>query len=141
MIQRAKILILIAGTFCVTVQNPLAQTQHPRGIAVKKIDDAVLRNATATAGDWLTHGRDYSETRFSPLKEINTSNVKSLGLAWSFDTETTRGLEATPIAIDGILYTTGSWSIVFALDARTGKLLWKWDPQVPRTFGQKACCD
>jgi PQQ-dependent dehydrogenase (methanol/ethanol family) len=91
--------------------------------------------------NWLSHGRTYDEQRFSPLTDINDKNVKDLGLAWHFDTETKRGLEATPIVVDGVIYTTGSWSVVFALDARTGKQLWKYDPDVPRSVGKKACCD
>ncbi len=106
-----------------------------------KIDDAALKDADARKGDWITHGRDYAETRFSPLKQINDATVKDLGLAWSFDTNTNRGLEATPIIVDGVMYATGSWSVVFALDARTGKQLWKWDPQVAHSYGPKACCD
>src|SRR5215472_9790787 len=109
--------------------------------ASKEIDDSALRRADSRTGDWLTHGRNYAETRFSPLNQITAGNVKTLGLAWAFDTETTRGLEATPIVAGGVMYTTGSWSIVYAVDARTGKLLWKWDPQVPGPYGQKACCD
>ena len=120
--------------------SPEAQ-ENGRPEATAKIDDAALRNVEARRGDWLNHGRDYAETRFSPLEKINAQNVKSLGLAWAFDTETTRGLEATPIVVDGVIYTTGSWSIVYALDARSGRLLWKYDPKVPGSFGQKACCD
>jgi quinohemoprotein ethanol dehydrogenase len=144
MTRRIKIATVILLLFCPGLnQNPLAQNRH-EAVALrgaKAIDDAALRNADARAGEWITHGRNYSETRFSSLSQINAGNVKQMGLAWSFDTETTRGLEATPIVAGGVMYTTGSWSVVFALDARTGKLLWKWDPQVPRTFGQKACCD
>jgi PQQ-dependent dehydrogenase (methanol/ethanol family) len=91
--------------------------------------------------EWLLHGFDAAETRYSPLDRINPQTVTNLGLAWSFPTETTRGLEATPIVAGGVLYTTGSWSVVFAIDARTGRQLWKWDPEVPRAVGQKACCD
>lgn len=104
-------------------------------------NDSVLRDAARSPNEWLTHGRDYAETRFSPLNSIHAGNVKRLGLAWSFDTETTRGLEATPLIASGILYSTASWSIVFALDARTGKLRWRWDPEVARSYGQRACCD
>jgi len=107
----------------------------------KKIDDAALRNIEARPGDWLTHGRNYGETRFSPLKQISDGNVSKLGLAWSFDTNTNRGLEATPLIVDGVMYTTGSWSMVFAIEAHTGKQLWQYDPQVPRNYGTKACCD
>jgi quinohemoprotein ethanol dehydrogenase len=105
------------------------------------VNDKTLRDAEANAGSWITHGKTYSEARFSPLKQLNAANVKGLGLAWAFDTETTRGLEATPIVVGSTIYTTGSWSIVYAIDARTGKQLWRWDPQVPRSYGQRACCD
>ena len=116
------------------------QTQK-RESAARAVDDSALKNAGRQTGDWLTHGLNYAETRFSPLKQITAANVKDLGLAWSFDTETTRGLEATPIVVNRVIYTTGSWSIVYAIDAKSGKLLWKWDPQVPGHYGQKACCD
>lgn len=92
-------------------------------------------------GNWLSHGRTYSEQRYSPLDSINRGNVADLGLAWYFDTEWDRGLEASPIVVDGRLYATGAWSIVYALDAKTGKLLWKYDPKVPKEVGYKACCD
>lgn len=92
-------------------------------------------------GSWLSHGRTYAEERMSPLTQIDKSNITDLGLAWYFDTGTTRGLEASPLVIDGVIYTTGSWSKVFAIDARTGELLWEYDPQVPREWGYNACCD
>jgi len=105
------------------------------------IDGAALSNVESRHGEWLTHGRDYAETRYSPLDQITADNVKDLGLAWSFSTDTQRGLEATPLIVDGVMYTTGAWSIVFAVDARTGRELWKYDPGVPPEYGGKACCD
>ena len=90
---------------------------------------------------WLSHGRNYAEDRMSPLTQINKQNVKDLGLAWHFDTGTSRGLEASPLIIDGIIFSTGSWSKVFANNAKTGELLWSYDPQVPKTWGVNACCD
>jgi alcohol dehydrogenase (cytochrome c)/quinohemoprotein ethanol dehydrogenase len=98
-------------------------------------------NADAEPQNWLSHGRTYGEGRFSPLTNIKDSNVKELGLAWSYDLDTDRGQEATPLAVDGVLYTTSAWSKVQAFDAITGKLLWQFDPQVPRATGVKACCD
>jgi quinohemoprotein ethanol dehydrogenase len=100
-----------------------------------------LLTAADDGANWLTHGRDYSETRFSPLAQIDQRNVAQLGLAWSFDMQTRRGLEATPLVIDGVMYVSGAWSSVYALDARNGGLLWKFDPQVPRNVSWKACCD
>ena len=143
--RRVKFVCLLILAGCFGLQpNADAQKKSTAAPAKKpagKIDDAALKQADAKPGEWITHGRDYAETRFSPLKQINDSNVKDLGLAWSFDTQTDRGLEATPIIVDGVMYTTGSWSIVYALDARTGKQLWKWDPKVPHSYGPKACCD
>jgi PQQ-dependent dehydrogenase (methanol/ethanol family) len=101
----------------------------------------VASTRAQSPNDWPLHGRTEGETRFSPLARINADTVKDLGLAWSFATETTRGLEATPIVTNGVLYASGSWSVVYAVDARTGRLLWKWDPEVPRAVGAKACCD
>lgn len=91
--------------------------------------------------NWLTHGRTYSEARFSPLADINRNNVTQLGLAWSYKTGTRRGLEASPLVINGVMYTTGSWSRVYALNAETGAELWTFDPKVPGAVGRKACCD
>jgi quinohemoprotein ethanol dehydrogenase len=105
------------------------------------VDDAILKGAAARSADWLMNGRTYDEQRFSPLAQLNDGNVARLGLAWTFETGTDRGLEATPLVVDGVLYTTGSWSVVFALDARSGRLLWKWDPKVDPAYGARACCD
>ncbi|MGL6222817.1 MAG: PQQ-dependent dehydrogenase, methanol/ethanol family [Steroidobacteraceae bacterium] len=91
--------------------------------------------------NWLAHGRTYDEQRYSPLDHINAGNVDKLGLAWVYATGTTRGLQATPIVVDGRMYTTGVWSVVYALDAKTGKPLWTYDPEVPRAWGRNACCD
>lgn len=91
--------------------------------------------------DWAQHGNDWREQRFSTLDQINTDTVGDLGLAWSFDMYTQRGVEATPLVIDGVMYVTGSWSMVYALDARTGELKWFFDPQVDRSFLAKGCCD
>lgn len=91
--------------------------------------------------NWLSHGRTYSEQRFSPLEEITDANVNRLGLAWAFDMGTRRGLEATPLVEKGIMYTTGTWSVVYALNAVTGEIIWRHDPRVPRSWGPKGCCD
>ncbi len=93
------------------------------------------------ADQWLSHGRTYSEQRFSPLKKIDRNTVAGLGLAWSYDLESTRGVEATPIVVDGVMYVSAPWSKVHALDAATGKKIWSFDPEVPPDTAHKACCD
>ncbi|HYM01244.1 MAG TPA: PQQ-dependent dehydrogenase, methanol/ethanol family, partial [Blastocatellia bacterium] len=88
------ILVVILACFCTFVsRGELAQTAKD---SASSIDDSSLRNADSRTGDWIIHGRNYAETRFSPLSKISAENVKDLGLAWSFETKTTRGLEATP---------------------------------------------
>jgi PQQ-dependent dehydrogenase (methanol/ethanol family) len=89
----------------------------------------------------MTHGRTYSEQRYSPLTQIQVDSVAKLGLAWSYDLNTERGIEATSLMVDGVLYTTSAWSIVHAIDARTGKKLWSFDPQVPKEKAKHTCCD
>ena len=74
------------------------------------ITDRDLRGAANRAGDWITTGHDYAETHYSPLQDVNATNVGRLGLEWSLDMETKRGLEATPIVVNGVMYVTGSWS-------------------------------
>ncbi|HBG50381.1 MAG TPA: PQQ-dependent dehydrogenase, methanol/ethanol family, partial [Gammaproteobacteria bacterium] len=76
-----------------------------------------LVNAEEEPGNWMLHGRTYGEDRYSPLKQINDQTVANLGLAWAWETGTNRGLEATPIVVDGVMYVTGSWSEVYAIDA------------------------
>ena len=105
------------------------------------VDAARLTAADNEPGNWMSQGRTYSEQRFSPLDKINAGNVGALGLTWSFELSTNRGVEATPIVVDGVMYVTSSWSLVYALNAKTGELLWKYDPKVPRETGFHACCD
>ncbi len=105
------------------------------------VDGARVANADSEPGNWLAYGRTYDEQRFSPLNQINDKNIGQLGLAWSYDTDTVRGLEASPIVVDGVMYTTLSWGITAALDAKTGKELWRFDPEVPGEWGRYGCCD
>ena len=105
------------------------------------VDAARMNNADRDAANWLSYGRTYSEQRFSPLTKITADNAKQLGLAWFADLDTNRGQEATPLVIDGVMYVSTAWSMVKAYDAATGKLLWSYDPQVPRELGVKGCCD
>ena len=108
---------------------------------VADIDAARIENADQEPGNWMEHGRTYSEQRFSPLTQINDKNVSQLGLAWSLDTDTTRGLEASPIIVDGVMYISLTWGQVIAVDARSGKQLWRFDPEVPGEWGRYGCCD
>ena len=93
------------------------------------------------AGQWSTHGRDAGLTYFSPLSDIDTSNVHRLGFAWEYRLATNRGLEATPIVVNGVMYTSGPWGLVYALNAATGQEIWTFDPHNDTSRGRYACCD
>lgn len=106
------------------------------------VDAARLIAADSEPGNWMAPGRTYGEQHFSPLQKIDSSNVGQLGLAWYYDLDTAhRGQESTPLVIDGVMYVTGAWSKLFALDAKTGASLWTYDPKVPGRVGVNACCD
>ncbi|MDP6917167.1 MAG: PQQ-dependent dehydrogenase, methanol/ethanol family [SAR86 cluster bacterium] len=109
--------------------------------SVGLIDDERIINAESEPGNWIAHGRTYEEQRFSPLLKINKESVSDLGLAWYKDMGTNRALEATPIVVDGIMFFTSTWSRVYAVEAKTGKTIWKFDPEVPGEWARKACCD
>jgi PQQ-dependent dehydrogenase (methanol/ethanol family) len=108
----------------------------------RRVDDTALRNAGRTGDEWISYGMTPGETRYSPLKLIDATNVSRLGLAWSYDIGPGGGgQEATPLMYNGTLYGITNWSIVFAVDARTGKEKWRWDPEVNRPAVQpKICC-
>lgn len=132
--------LVLATTLAACQQNttPDSSAQMAAGASV---DADRLNNADAEPGSWMSHGRTYSEQRFSPLAQVNAESVANLGLAWSFDLETQRGIEATSIVVDGVMYTTSAWSIVHALDPRTGARLWSYDPKVAKKKAKHTCCD
>ena len=107
---------------------------------IGQIDDARINNAESEPGNWLAYGRDYEEQRFSPLKQINRESVDRLGLAFSLDLGSNDALESTPIMVDNTLFFTSTFSVVHAVDAKTGVEKWRYDPMVPKEFLRKACC-
>jgi quinohemoprotein ethanol dehydrogenase len=126
---RAPMLLLVTLAACGTSD------------AIDLVDDARLRAADRDSANWLTYGRTYTEQRFSPLRQVNDSTARGLGLVWSQELPTTRGVEATPIVVDGVIYTTSAWSVVYAFDAITGRQLWTYDPKVDRSRARTICCD
>ena len=129
------------GILLATALVALAACNKPGDSPASKVDDARLAAAGSETGNWLTHGGTYEEQRYARLDKINADTVGTLGLAWSAEFDTNRGQEATPIVVDGVLYTTTAWSKVYAFDAKTGKQLWAHDPKVPGEAGVNACCD
>ncbi len=97
--------------------------------------------ASPGAGEWPSDGRDYAAQRYSPLTQVNAQNVNQLGLAWYADLDTFRGVEATPIYADGVLYNISAFNVTTAYDAVTGEKLWSYDPKVPREMARFSCCE
>ena len=105
------------------------------------VDAVRLAKAADEPNQWFTTGRDAQGSYYSPLPDINASNVGRLGFAWDYKLGTRRGLEATPIVVDGSMYAVGNFGTVYALDAATGRELWTYDPGVDHQWGRYACCD
>jgi len=126
--------LLLVGSTLPAFPLP-AQTGRP-------VDAAALLDPPAA--EWLTYGRDYAETHFSPLRQIDSGNVDRLRLAWSLEVGSEDRVEATPLVWNGTLYATTTWSVVFAADAVTGELKWRWDPGIvrggPDAGGPSICC-
>ena len=112
-----------------------------RQTSVRKVDDNVLKNA-AKGTEWLTYGQSWSEQRYSTMTQITPQNIGKLSLTWSYEVGPGGGKqEATPLFADGVMYVITNWSITSAIDARTGKELWRWDPEVNQaTVRPKICC-
>jgi len=138
----SAIVLITIGVTSLGFEHALAQQATPR----VNVDAKVLRNAGTSQdtlpGDWLSYGRSLSETRFSPLKQIDASNVSRLGLSWTYVLGAGgSNQEGTPLVWNNTIFGITNWSVVFALDARTGKELWRWDPEVNQTAVRpKVCC-
>jgi len=110
------------------------------------IDQERLLKSEEEPQHWMSLGGNFKQQHYSILTNINADNVSDLGLAWMYDASSKRGrvqrgLEATPIVVDGVLYTSGAWGVVYALDAKTGKEIWRYDPDVDASYARRACCD
>ncbi len=109
-------------------------------IAAANVSDERLLNAENEPGQWLMNGGTYEERHYSPLDEINRDNIDQLNLAWFADYDVNLSQQGTPLYVDGVIYVSTAWSMVNAFDARTGELLWHYDPQTPREIVSRVCC-
>lgn len=133
--------ISLSGCGKATDETPVSSTSSGKAAHQSAENLEVQVESDAKSGDWSQHGRTADESRYSPLQTINRDNIKNLKLAWYQDLPEARGQEATPLVIDGVMYTTSAWSHVLAFDAVTGEALWHFDPKVPKEIGYKGCCD
>jgi quinohemoprotein ethanol dehydrogenase len=106
-----------------------------------RVDEKAIGLFEQAPADWLSNGRTYAEQRYSPLSRVDARNVSRLGLAWQASLHSSMfGIEATPLVANGVIYTTSSYSRVFAFDARTGRELWMFDPNVSHDRIRYGCC-
>ena len=112
------------------------------GLQERRVDENALRNAGKSGEEWLTYGLNMGETRYSPLKQVDATNVNRLGLAWTYEIGPGGGnQEGTLLMANGVVYGITNWSVTYAVDARTGKELWRYDPKVDQpTIRPRICC-
>src|SRR5665213_1543730 len=137
--SRGSKMVLRAATLG-TMATIVALAQEPR-----KVDDEALRDAARTGDDWLSYNNGWSEQRFSQLNQITSQNINRLGLSWYTDIPSARGnpqnrQEGTPLIHNAMLYSIAPWSVVYAVDARTGKEAWHSDPDVNQQVWQSRIC-
>ena len=105
------------------------------------VDEArVIAAGDAEPGSWLAHGQTYDELRFSTLTQINRDTVGILGLAWVKNLDNPFRQQSTPLVIDGVMYFTDPWSVAYAVDAKTGEEIWRFDPETDRNSMRYSCC-
>src|SRR5690349_24665121 len=119
---RSSVLVMLCGLSVVSA-------------AATIVDNAALASGT-DGHNWAAYGRTFDESHYSPLTEINRETVPRLNLAWTLDLDVTNNL-STPLAVEGVIYVASGYSIVHAVDAKTGTLLWRYDPEVARVVGKK----
>src|SRR5436190_9000478 len=126
-------LLIVSGSLIVWAQKP------------RQVDDAALRMGSKTGDEWISYGVNWAEQRYSPLEQIDASNVSRLGLAWSAEIPLAMGnpqthQEQTPLVFNGVLYGITPWSIAFAVDLKTHQEIWRADPEVNQQVWQSRIC-
>ena len=135
-------LFLCGALLTLSICNAQTAVAAANSAQLGAVDAARMQAAKSEPQNWFTGGRDQGGTYYSPLATINSSNVKGLGFAWTYDLGSPmRGQEATPIVVDGVMYTSGTWGYVYAVDAATGRELWRYDPKSDFFAGRNPCCD
>ena len=118
------------------LENPPTEKKPEGNITADR-----LLNGGNEPGAWLTGGRDWQQSYFSPLTNINKENIKKLGFAWQYNIAFDTGFQATPVVVDGVMFTSGNHGKVYAIDARTGALRWSFEPKFDTAILRVQCCD
>jgi len=118
-------LVIAAAGVAIALRSSADSTAKPGDV-----NEARVMSDAATGNNWLVNGRTNDSKHFSPLKQINDQNTGNLGLAWYLDYDGAMGIVSEPIVVDGVIYVSAPLSKVYAVEASTGKLLWKYDPKI-----------
>ena len=128
----------IAPLFFALICRTIWAADIPQGNVT---DSRVINSPLDEPGSWLTYGQNFKEQRFSELTQINTDTIARLGLAWTTQIgDYNMRMQGTPLVVDGVMYVSNGWSVIYALDATTGEEIWKYDPEVDRSYIRLACC-
>lgn len=143
--KRITLKLLIIATFGILLISCKEEVKYEKGSVehIAKVTNDIDEKAIASSdksGDWLSYGRNYKEDRYSNLDQINKENLDKLGLAWSVELGTTKGLLSTPIVVDGIMFFSGEFNTVWAYDTRTGKEIWKYEHDYDTDTNANLCC-
>ena len=106
-------------------------------IAQGNVTEARVLEESATGENWFLKGGNFRGEHFSPLSQVTDKNVADLGLAWATELPIPDGISATPIVVDGVIYLSGAFSIVYAINAESGRIIWSFDPEVKRAFADR----
>ena len=136
----AMISVVVIFWHCTTTSEVIKGSEEHIREVTASINDDVLKAQADEHGDWITHGRSYKEDRHSKLDKITKENVSQLGLAWALEVGTKRGIQGTPLVRDGIMFATGPWSVLWAIDVRSGEIIWEFDPIADRGRALDYCC-
>ncbi|HSY80598.1 MAG TPA: PQQ-binding-like beta-propeller repeat protein, partial [Gemmatimonadaceae bacterium] len=130
---------LLAATTLYGQEQVETVTKKTAGPTFPPVTDAMLKNARTDGKNWLMVGRDYTNQRWSPLTQITTENVHNLRVSWMYQTGIGRlgSFETSPVVVDGVMYVTTPYSTAMAVDARTGKEIWRYEPKLATTI---FCC-
>jgi len=120
--------------------QPLETADSPSPSAGLVDDERIKRATVDEPGGWIAYGQSYDEQRFSSLTQINRETVSDLGLAWFKPVDERHRMQATPLVVDGVMYYTDPWSVVYAVDAANGEEIWTFDPKTRREFIRYSCC-
>jgi|TARA_Y100000310_G_scaffold321786_1_gene379922 alcohol dehydrogenase (cytochrome c) len=112
--------------------------ENPTGLDAAPVSQAMLAEGNRVANRWIQYGGDYANHRHSPIMQLNRESVANLQVAWAFPTGTLGQFEVSPIIYDGVMYVTSSYNRLFALDATSGELIWRYDHVQPDDL--RLCC-